>query len=589
MSDSIKVCKIGKYILQRQIGQGSMGTIWLSHHMGLDIPVAVKLLRSSLVDEDPEYIERFIQEGNVAGTIHHKNIIRIFDAGHQGKTYYMVMEYVDGGNVQEMIDNRGCLTADEVLEFGIVITDALIEAHAHNIIHRDIKPENIMVTKQGRIKLADLGLAKNTEDSYSSTMVGAAIGTPNYISPEQVRNSQEADLRCDIYSLGATLYHMLTGKVPFEGESNYTVMNKHCEEELIPPQERQEGLPLPLCKAICKMMEKDPDDRFQNCEEINEVLNKYKYSSEYSHVVTDKTQITLEKIDVKELKERRRQAKLKREEAKAAKGKKVKLIALVTLVIVTGLLFVLKGNSNKTAAVTAKVIKPAIEAEQADELTKDHESFPVKDDPKPISTAAKSEDKLDAPKTNEPVSSSLNLIPLLKTRLDAEDVYSVNDGVLNIHKQTDKTYVYLGTKQLYKSFRLHLVYRWLEPSGVVKVNVYKQPGESLDVFIKQTKYAPFTGSLFFKGLDHEIIEGHLEGDMRFGQKALGVKENLENPLNEWSKLVIVRKKNRIKVVLNKQELGVVECLTNKKSQVGFNLWHPSNIEIKVMSLIEIKE
>ena len=133
--------------------------------MGLDIPVAVKLLRSSLVDEDPEYIERFIQEGNVAGTIHHKNIIRIFDAGHQGKTYYMVMEYVDGGNVQEMIDNRGCLTADEVLEFGIVITDALIEAHAHNIIHRDIKPENIMVTKQGRIKLADLGLAKNSEDS----------------------------------------------------------------------------------------------------------------------------------------------------------------------------------------------------------------------------------------------------------------------------------------------------------------------------------------------------------------------------------------------------------------------------------------
>ena len=220
----------------------------------------------------------------------------------------MVMEYVDGGNAQEMIDNRGCLTPAEVLEFGIVITDALIEAHAHNIIHRDIKPENIMVTKQGRIKLADLGLAKNTEDSYSSTMAGAAIGTPNYISPEQVRNSQEADLRCDIYSLGATLYHMLTGKVPFEGESNYTVMNKHCEEELIPPQEIQEGLPLPLCKAICKMMEKNPDDRFQNCEEINELLYKFKYSREHTHVVTGKTQIVLEKINVNDLKERRKKS-----------------------------------------------------------------------------------------------------------------------------------------------------------------------------------------------------------------------------------------------------------------------------------------
>ncbi|MCH2209181.1 MAG: serine/threonine protein kinase [Lentisphaerales bacterium] len=180
MSDSIKVRKIGKYILQRQLGQATMGTIWLSHHMRLDLPVAVKLFKPSLFEEDPEYLERLIQEGNLAGSTNHKNIIHIFDAGNEGKTYYMVMEYVDGGNAEEMIENRGRLTPEEVIELGLVICGAMRDAHEHNIIHRDIKLENIMLTGEGRINIADLGLAKRRDDDYGSNMTGFAIGTPYY-------------------------------------------------------------------------------------------------------------------------------------------------------------------------------------------------------------------------------------------------------------------------------------------------------------------------------------------------------------------------------------------------------------------------
>ena len=188
------------------------------------------------------------------------------------------MEYVDGCDALQLIEQRGCFSVDEVLSMGIVLSDALAEAHQHNIIHRDIKPDNIMIAQDGTLKLSDLGLAKHVNDNFSSTINGAAIGSPNYISPEQVRNAKMADCRSDIYSLGATLYHALTGEVPFKGSTAMDVMLKHCNDKLRSPKSINPKLPSEICKVICKMMEKLPENRFQDCAELSEILYKFKYS-----------------------------------------------------------------------------------------------------------------------------------------------------------------------------------------------------------------------------------------------------------------------------------------------------------------------
>ena len=276
-SGTIPVRKIDKYILHKQLGCGAMGAVWLSHHMGLDIPVAIKVLKKSLAMEEPEYLKRFIQEGKLAGSINHPNIIRIYDAGHVGETYYLVMEYVEGCDALNLLAERGRFSIDEVVSMGIILAEALHEAHMHNIIHRDIKPDNIMVSHDGTLKLSDLGLAKHINDDFSSTINGAAIGSPNYISPEQVRNAKMADARSDIYSLGATLYHAITGQVPFKGSTAMDVMLKHCNDKLVPPKSINPKIPSQLSKIICKMMKKLPENRFQSCEELSDALCKFKY------------------------------------------------------------------------------------------------------------------------------------------------------------------------------------------------------------------------------------------------------------------------------------------------------------------------
>ncbi|MCM8528836.1 MAG: protein kinase [Lentisphaeraceae bacterium] len=250
----------------------------MSFHSGLGIPVAVKILKPHLIEEDPEFLDRFIQEGRLAVSLHHKNIVRIFDAGKAGDSYYLVMELLEGKDALETLSSQGAFSVEKTLKIGCAVADALIEAHEHGIIHRDIKPDNILISSEGKIKLADLGLAKKLGDEYSSTISGATIGTPNYMSPEQALNSREADARSDIYSLGATLYHLLTGTLPFEGNSIMEVMMKHANAPLDAPQERKGGLPTKICNVIVKMMDKNPDKRYQSCEEVLTALNKIRYA-----------------------------------------------------------------------------------------------------------------------------------------------------------------------------------------------------------------------------------------------------------------------------------------------------------------------
>ncbi len=263
MAESIKIRKIGKYILKEKLGEGSMGSVWLSYHTGLNIPVAVKLLNMDLAKEDPDFLNRFMQEGRLAGQLNHKNIVRIYDAGMEGNSAFIVMEFIEGCDTLELLEDRGVISPDEVLGLAISIAEALQEAHSLGIIHRDIKPDNILATSEGRIKLADLGLAKHVDDNLGGTLAGTALGTPYYIAPEQALDALQADERSDIYSFGATLYHLLSGYLPYEGDNIMSVMLRHTNEPLIPPQEKRPGLPESFCRVICKMMEKNPDDRYQ--------------------------------------------------------------------------------------------------------------------------------------------------------------------------------------------------------------------------------------------------------------------------------------------------------------------------------------
>ena len=268
--------QVGKYVLKSELGKGAMGSVWLSEHPGLAIPVAVKILDPALAAEDPDYMDRFIKEGKLAASINHQNVVRIIDAGQDGDLLYLVMELIDGADAKQLVEHRGPLPLEEVLELAICTAEALKEAHSKGIVHRDIKPDNILVTSDGKIKVADLGIAKQVNDDYGTTMAGTTIGTPYYIAPEQAMDSSTVDRRCDIYALGGTLYHLLTGTVPFTGPSAMSILMKHTQEELQYPKERRADLPDSICSVICKMMEKDPDDRYQNCSELLKDLRAVK-------------------------------------------------------------------------------------------------------------------------------------------------------------------------------------------------------------------------------------------------------------------------------------------------------------------------
>ena len=260
--------QVDKYALEAELGKGAMGSVWLSRHPGLNIPVAVKILDPALAAEDPDYEDRFIKEGRLAASINHQNVVRVIDAGNDNGTYYLIMELIDGADAKQLLEQRGALPVEEVLELAICITEALSAAHNIGIIHRDIKPDNILVTSHGFVKLADLGIAKQLSDDYGTTLAGTTMGTPYYIAPEQAMDSSTVDGRCDIYALGGTLYHLLTGTVPFSGPSSMAILMAHTNEPLQHPQERKADLPDNICAVVCKMMEKDPDDRYQNCAEL---------------------------------------------------------------------------------------------------------------------------------------------------------------------------------------------------------------------------------------------------------------------------------------------------------------------------------
>jgi len=251
-----------------KIGQGAMAVVFKAKQLSLDRVVAIKVLPKRL-SENPEFVERFYREGRAAARLNHANIVQAFDVGESGGYHYFVMEYIDGKTAYDLIADGKHVAEKDALRIILQCAKALQHAHDQNLIHRDVKPKNLMITSSGDVKLADMGLAREVGDYATATAeAGRAYGTPYYISPEQIRGEIDIDARADIYGLGATFYHLVTGKVPFDGTSPSAVMHKHLKEPLVPADHVNPSLSSGVGEIIEVMMAKNREERYPSMAEV---------------------------------------------------------------------------------------------------------------------------------------------------------------------------------------------------------------------------------------------------------------------------------------------------------------------------------
>lgn len=251
-----------------KIGAGAMATVYKAKQLSLDRYVAIKVLPPRL-SENEEFVERFYKEGKAAAKLNHPNIVQAIDVSEAAGRHYFVMEYVDGHTLYDEMAKGKVFSESEALDIIIQIGRALDHAHERGFIHRDVKPKNIMITRDRVAKLADMGLAREATDKEAAMAeAGRAFGTPYYISPEQVRGEVNIDFRADIYSLGATFYHIVTGRYPFEGPTPTAVMHKHLKQQLIPPDHINTRLSAGIGEIIEVMMAKKPEDRYASTKDL---------------------------------------------------------------------------------------------------------------------------------------------------------------------------------------------------------------------------------------------------------------------------------------------------------------------------------
>ena len=253
--------RIGGYEIIGKLGEGGLGVVYKARQLSMGRVVALKVLHERWVTDD-EFRKRFLVEARLVGRLSHPNLIQVIDVGRYKSTLYFSMEFVDGEPVDATVDRDGRMDLQSTVSIAIQVASALEYLHQRRIVHRDVKPGNIMVTKAGIAKLGDFGFVKSSLESVLSTE-GEVLGTPDYISPEAARGEKNLDFRSDLYSLGTTLYHMLTGNPPFGGSVS-DVMDQHIKNEPKPIQTVVRDLPPKMAEVVEKMMRKRPEDRYQN-------------------------------------------------------------------------------------------------------------------------------------------------------------------------------------------------------------------------------------------------------------------------------------------------------------------------------------
>ena len=270
--------RVGDYILAKKLGEGGMAEVWLARHCTAGQLRAVKFLNRQFQGY-PEVEARFQTEGDCQ--LVHPNIVRIYQVGQDGGSSYIVMDFVEGRDLEKILDSRrGPLTVPESVDIGMQILSGLGFAHSSGIIHRDIKPSNVLVDSEGQARLMDFGIAKAMRATRSMTQVNSRLGTPDYMSPEQIRNPRDVDSRSDIYSFGCLFYELLTGWPPFDRNAGYEtehdIKTAHVAHPPTPPRERRTNIPVELNDVTLRCLAKAKEDRPQSCEEIIAALVAYR-------------------------------------------------------------------------------------------------------------------------------------------------------------------------------------------------------------------------------------------------------------------------------------------------------------------------
>ncbi|MGH4122305.1 MAG: Stk1 family PASTA domain-containing Ser/Thr kinase [Clostridium sp.] len=352
-----------RYELLEKIGEGGMAIVYKAKCHLLNRYVAVKILKEEF-SNNIDFMEKFKKEAASAASLSSNYIVNIYDVGQENDINYIVMEYIKGKTLKQVILQNGSMNNSQVIDYGIQIAKALQCAHKNNIIHRDIKPHNILVTEDGTVKVTDFGIAK-ASSSVTITNTSTVMGSAHYFSPEQAKASF-VDCRTDIYSFGIVLYEMVTGRVPYDAESPVSVALKHIQEPVVPPKDINDNVPENLNKLILKAIEKEPIKRYQTANEMLLDLQRIQKNSEYTiatNTMENEYTRVMAPVNVDDYE---KPEVSKNENPKINKKNKTKIIVSVAVILLIVLIsvfgIVYKGilSGNKKGGKVAQILVPKI-------------------------------------------------------------------------------------------------------------------------------------------------------------------------------------------------------------------------------------
>ena len=284
MTDQGPVVLNGRYELHRRIARGGMAEVVLARDQLLDRPVAVKILFPEFAT-DAAFVERFRREAQAAAGLNHPNIVGVYDWGREANTYFIVMEYVDGRSLADMLRAEGTLHPDRAADIATDVAAALGFAHRNGVVHRDVKPGNVLISSAGLVKVTDFGIARaithNAEEALTQT--GSVMGTATYFSPEQAQG-KSVDPRSDLYSLGIVMYEMVCGKAPFQAENPVAVAYKHVQEQVVPPSQVNPTVPASYEAITMRLLAKNPAGRYASAEDLRTDLRRFREGQEVQGV-----------------------------------------------------------------------------------------------------------------------------------------------------------------------------------------------------------------------------------------------------------------------------------------------------------------
>ncbi|MCM8540784.1 MAG: protein kinase [Lentisphaeraceae bacterium] len=346
---------LGGYEIEQWLGSGAMGEVYLARQVSMNRPVALKVIKHD-ISMDKEVVDRFAHEAQILASLNHPSIVPAFDAGHTSECYYMAMGYVDGETLEDRLKRHGRMDETEVLDIALKIAEALKYAwNEFKLLHRDIKPANIMIDNMNEIKIMDMGIAKNTTDEGGLTKVGLVVGTPFYMSPEQAQASTGIDFRSDVYALAATMYHILTGSLPFQGPNVMAILAKKVNFPLVPANEINPDLSQETSDFISRLLKFKVSDRLESFDELFDMLHTGKKAAAAMRDKkrkNDERTVHMRVPDkvLEHIAKTKSEHKLKKQKKAANPKVKYLIISLIALCLVLSLSLALIDNSNKEVA-----------------------------------------------------------------------------------------------------------------------------------------------------------------------------------------------------------------------------------------------